>query len=66
MRLNSEKSLALARAVLREHGGSWENVMASGHVREDGVVVIKRPAGAAAAAREARLADRTNGRAVRR
>ena len=43
MRINSDKSLALARAVLREHGGEWEKVKASGRVREDGVIVIKRP-----------------------
>jgi hypothetical protein len=43
MRINSDKSLALARAVLREHGGEWEKVKASGRVRDDGVIVIKRP-----------------------
>ena len=43
MRLNSNKSLALARAVLREHGGEWEKVKASGRVRDDGVIVLKRP-----------------------
>jgi hypothetical protein len=43
MRINSDKGLALARAVLREHGGDWENVRASGRVRDDGVIVIKRP-----------------------
>jgi hypothetical protein len=43
MRINSDKGLALARAVLREHGGEWEKVKASGRVREDGVIVIKRP-----------------------
>ena len=43
MRLNSDKSLALARAVLREHGGEWEKVKASGRVRDDGVIVLKRP-----------------------
>ena len=45
MRLNSDKGLALARAVLREHGGDWEKVKASGRVREDGVIVLKRPRG---------------------
>ena len=44
MRLNSDKALALASAVLAEHGGDWEKVAASGHVRADGVIVIKRPA----------------------
>ena len=43
MRLNSDKGLALARAVLREHGGDWEKVKASGRVRDDGVIVLKRP-----------------------
>jgi hypothetical protein len=43
MQLNSNKSLALARAVLREHGGEWEKVKASGRVRDDGVIVLKRP-----------------------
>ncbi len=42
MRLNSDKALALASAVLAEHGGDWEKVAASGHVRADGVIVIKR------------------------
>ena len=49
MRLNSDKGLALARAVLREHGGDWEKVKASGRVREDGVIVLKRPRGLSAA-----------------
>lgn len=44
MRLNSEKSPSLASAVLREHGGDWEKVAASGRVRDDGVIVLKRPA----------------------
>ena len=43
MRINSDKGLAIARAVLREHGGDWEKVRAAGRVREDGVVVLKRP-----------------------
>jgi hypothetical protein len=43
MRINSDKASALARAVLREHGGEWEKVKASGRVREDGVIVLKRP-----------------------
>ena len=43
MRLNSDKGLALARAGLREHGGDWEKVKASGRVRDDGVIVLKRP-----------------------
>ena len=42
MRLNSDKALALAREVLREHGGEWEKVKASGRVRDDGVIVLKR------------------------
>lgn len=42
MRLNSDKGLALAREVLREHGGEWEKVRASGRVRDDGVIVLKR------------------------
>lgn len=49
MKLNSDKGLALARAVLREHGGDWEKVKASGRVREDGVIVLKRPRGLSAA-----------------
>jgi hypothetical protein len=47
MRLNSAKSLELARAVLREHGGDWDRVRESGRVRDDGVIVLKRPATAA-------------------
>ena len=43
MRLNSDKALELGRALLREHGGDWQKVAASGHVREDGVIVVKRP-----------------------
>jgi hypothetical protein len=44
MRLNSDKSLELGRALLREHDGDWQKVAASGYVREDGVIVVKRPA----------------------
>jgi hypothetical protein len=43
MELNSKKGLALARAMLRAHGGEWEKVKASGRVRDDGVIVLKRP-----------------------
>jgi hypothetical protein len=43
MRINSDKGLALAREVLREHGGDWEKVRAAGRVRDDGVIVLKRP-----------------------
>jgi len=50
MRLSSDKALALARAVLREHGGDWDQVKASGRVRDDGVIVLKRPALATAQA----------------
>lgn len=44
MRMNSDKALALADAVLAEHGGDWDQVAASGRMRDDGVIVIKRPA----------------------
>jgi len=44
MWLNSDKAIELGRALLREHGGDWQKVAASGHVREDGVIVVKRPA----------------------
>ncbi len=44
MKLNSDASLALARALYREHGGDWGKVAEAGRVREDGVIVVKRPA----------------------
>jgi hypothetical protein len=44
MWLNSDQAIELGRALLREHGGDWQKVAASGHRREDGVIVVKRPA----------------------
>jgi hypothetical protein len=57
MRLNSAKSLELARAVLREHGGDWDRVRESGRVRDDGVIVVKRPASAGPTSAGKRASD---------
>jgi hypothetical protein len=42
MKVNSPKSMELAEAVFREHGSDWSKVRASGRVRPDGVIEIKR------------------------
>lgn len=43
MRINSKKSLELAREVLENYGGSWAEVRKAGTVRNGVVIVPKRP-----------------------